>query len=541
MSQPLSFLFRRPTTHKTCPACATALPATLQFCTHCGAPVAGVTQVQISNREDLTQFQIPDYLLRDSSRSHRFDYEPAGTGLVWLGLALITIPAATANISPISIGAWIIGVGSVLAGVARARIDSSAMLRAGAATSAAALLAMAVIGNEVLHPNIRGDNEVRPMIVATEVAVEETASQETVSGPPASAFAGRVPMYRGGSGHTGEHPGPGISGNPYRAWRYETGGTLKSTPAIANGSAYFGTQDGYLIALDLLTGLPRWRYDLQGYPVSSAPAVVDRTVYVSSGYAVFAIDEQGNDERWRFDMSYAGESSPVVKDGVVYVASKEHLVYALDASTGEVIWKYRTDGLIFGSPSLTDELVIIGGDDGDIFGIDRKTGISRWKYQAPSGVFSTIAIASDKAIITLRQKSVLALDVRTGKPVWEFPVGGDASPATSGADVYVGGDDGAIYAIDADTGGPAAWVFPTGNGATLSPVIVGDTIYVAAGPSLFSLDRQTGAENWHYPIGDWATTEPVVVDGVVYIGAEDGNLYAITGDGRTGTPTSAEA
>jgi outer membrane protein assembly factor BamB len=145
-------------------------------------------------------------------------------------------------------------------------------------------------------------------------------------------------------------------------------------------------------------------------------------------------------------------------------------------------------------------------------------------------------VRGEIAYVTLRDRSMLALDIESGEPVWTYPIGGEASPAVADGDVYIGSDDGALYVLDSAGGGPPKWLFPTGNGVVLSPVLVGDTVYIASGPTLFALDRATGTERWRYPIGEVATTEPVVVDGIAYIGAEDGNLYAITGDGGIATP-----
>ncbi|MBX3071454.1 MAG: PQQ-binding-like beta-propeller repeat protein [Thermomicrobiales bacterium] len=525
MSSTPRHLFRRSISQKHCPVCGAACPSDNLFCIDCGASIVKAPRVNRTPAKTTPQqFQVPTYLSRDSAL-FQYDDTPMGTGLVWLGLILIAIPTMTRNISPISVGAWIAGLAAVVAGIARTRSDGQALLRAGLATGVAAVISLGVIGQGLLRgPDTSLDQEQLAAVVTE-------SPDETESGmSPARTFDGSVPTLRGSAAHVGENPGPLLEGNPYRAWRYDTGQLLNSTPAIVEGSAYFGTRDGYLIALDLLTAMPRWTFDLSGYPVSSAPAYSNRTIYVGSGYHVYAIDAERGTERWQFEMSYAGESSPTVAEGVVYVASKEHVLYALDAETGEKIWSYRTDGLIYGSPTLSDELVLIGTDEGHIFAISRQTGFALWKHTAASGVYSTISVDDGLALVTLFDQSVIALDLRTGAQVWEFPVGGSASPAIRSSHVYVGSADGAVYALDAKEGGPPAWLFPTGNGQVQSPVIVGETLVFAAGPTLYAVERATGELLWQYPIGSPATTEPVVVDGMIYIGAEDGNLYAIAGD-----------
>jgi eukaryotic-like serine/threonine-protein kinase len=528
------FAYRRTTYVKRCPACAAAMHPTLRFCTSCGANVSQAPQVSTSG-STTSHFEWPAYLLANDPLNRPIDEEPAGTGLIWLGVLLTIVPAATGNLSPVTLGLWGTGIATVIAGFLRARSDNGALIRGGMVTAAAAILTLAIFSHQVTRDRAQDDQEPGPRAIAAATETREEQSDESL------ANSSVVPMSRGDALHTGAHPGPGIDGNPYREWHYETGAALRSAPAIDNGTAFIGTGDGYLVALDLLTGRVQWRADLGGYPVSSTPAVSDRSVFVGSGYALVALDQARGSKRWSFPMSYAGESSPTVMDGVVYAASKEHFVYAIDALSGERLWSYRTDGLIFGSPTATHDLVLVGGDDGDIFALERENGTLRWKYQAEAGVYSTIAAGDELLFVTLRNGTVLAIDMILGTVAWEFPTGGDASPALAGDTVYVAGDDGAVYALDAESGLAPMWVYPTGSRKMLSPVVSDDVLYVAAGPTLFAIDRESGDEAWRYPLGDSAASEPVVVDEFIYIGTEKGRFLAITGDGHLATPPAETA
>jgi outer membrane protein assembly factor BamB len=104
--------------------------------------------------------------------------------------------------------------------------------------------------------------------------------------------------------------------------------------------------------------------------------------------------------------------------------------------------------------------------------------------------------------------------------------------------VYVGSDDGALYAIDAEAGGSPIWLFASGSKTVQSPVVAGDEVVFAAGAMLFSLDRATGEVIWQYPIGDDVTTDPVILDGYLYAGDKNGYFYALTGDAMLATPAS---
>jgi eukaryotic-like serine/threonine-protein kinase len=64
-------------------------------------------------------------------------------------------------------------------------------------------------------------------------------------------------------------------------WQALTGEFVFSSPAVANGLVYVGSEDQYVYAFDARTGVLEWRYFTRG-PVYSSPAVVNGIVYVGS-------------------------------------------------------------------------------------------------------------------------------------------------------------------------------------------------------------------------------------------------------------------
>ena len=61
------------------------------------------------------------------------------------------------------------------------------------------------------------------------------------------------------------------------AWKFPTGGKVRSSPVIAGGLAYVGSDSGRLFAVNLSTGARQWEADI-GSRVRSAPAVADGIV-----------------------------------------------------------------------------------------------------------------------------------------------------------------------------------------------------------------------------------------------------------------------
>jgi outer membrane protein assembly factor BamB len=66
-----------------------------------------------------------------------------------------------------------------------------------------------------------------------------------------------------------------------KLWSYTSGSYVDSSPAVANGVVYVGSQDGNVYALNADTGAKLWNYTTGSY-VYSSPAVANGVVYVGS-------------------------------------------------------------------------------------------------------------------------------------------------------------------------------------------------------------------------------------------------------------------
>jgi outer membrane protein assembly factor BamB len=62
-------------------------------------------------------------------------------------------------------------------------------------------------------------------------------------------------------------------------WKFPTSSYVVSSPAVANGVVYVGSEDENLYALNARTGALLWRY-FAGPEITASPAVVNGTVYI---------------------------------------------------------------------------------------------------------------------------------------------------------------------------------------------------------------------------------------------------------------------
>jgi glucose dehydrogenase len=120
-------------------------------------------------------------------------------------------------------------------------------------------------------------------------------------------------------------------------WSYATGGEVVSSPIVANGILYAGSENRTFYALNVRTGHLLWSFPT-GSQVQSTAAVANGVVYFDSFDGnVYALNARTGHKLWSYYEGGTGQgSSPAVLNGVVYVGGgwAHNNVHALDATTG---------------------------------------------------------------------------------------------------------------------------------------------------------------------------------------------------------------
>jgi len=153
----------------------------------------------------------------------------------------------------------------------------------------------------------------------------------------------------------------------------------------------------------------------------------------------------------------------------------------------------------------------------------------KWQVITGGPVVSSPAVINGIVYVGSDDGNVYALDAGTGSQQWEYTTGGmvRSSPAVINGTVYVGSDDGNVYALDAGTG-LQQWEYTTGGMVRSSPAVINGTVYAGSdNGNVYALDAGTGSQQWMYPTGGMVRSSPAIDNGVLYIGSADANLYAI--------------
>jgi eukaryotic-like serine/threonine-protein kinase len=361
-------------------------------------------------------------------------------------------------------------------------------------------------------------------------------------------------MFRQNPQRTGISSSPAPNGN--LLWRFNTdlpynssyplsADRLRSSPTVAGGVLYFGSNNTYYYALNASSGSLIWRVDV-GCRVISSAAVVDGVVYVGLLFNTQAYVDALNATTGSIIWQYAVannffESCPAVVNGVVYIGSYVGYVYALNATNGDLIWTYLTGGSVYSSPAVVDGVVYIGSYDGNVYALDAANGAVRWVFQAGNPVYSSPAVVDNVVYANSDNGTLFALRTSDGSKIWKAFFGSgtdhaDDSPAVAYGAVYVGARNG-YYAFNASDGSQI-WFFtsPYSNRAQTgyvysSPAVAAGVVYFGSWDNyVFALNASNGNMVWSYCTGGFLFTSPAIANGVLYIGSYDGYVYALGGE-----------
>src|SRR3954468_21047255 len=190
-------------------------------------------------------------------------------------------------------------------------------------------------------------------------------------------------------------------------------------------------------------------------------------------------------------------------------------------------------------------------------GVPKLDGV-KWAFHTHGEVVYLAAIVISIVYVGSNDGKLYAVDQQTGSQKWTFSTGARvaSSPAVANGLVYFNSYDGNFYAVDAVTGRlrwkfrnagerryaathlhgslPTAETMPDPFDVYLSsPSVWSGAVYFGSGDgNIYALDAASGSLHWKFQTGDVVHASPAIVDGKLYVGSWDSYFYAL--DAATG-------
>jgi eukaryotic-like serine/threonine-protein kinase len=317
---------------------------------------------------------------------------------------------------------------------------------------------------------------------------------------------------------------------PDEVWRYgdtDSSEQYKGSPAVVNGVVYVA--DVSLSALNASTGeLLWWQYD-QGY---SSPVVDNGIVYTNKG----AFNASTGNQLWAINGTFCA----VVANGYYYTnyqdpSNNNTYFIGVNATTRDIIWK--SSGTVVASPAIVNGKIF--APSSPVSALDAYTGHKIWDSEEGVTAWFPPVFSDNLVYASAEGGSLYCIDASSGKTVWNQTVGGLGSPtapAVAYGLVYVGSEDGNVYAFNAYSG-EEKWVSTLEashgqgfsvkyqvrlHGVESSPVAASGAVYVGADDgNLYAINATTGANLWSYKLGEpqQLRCSPALANGYIYMGS----------------------
>jgi outer membrane protein assembly factor BamB len=314
-------------------------------------------------------------------------------------------------------------------------------------------------------------------------------------------------------------------------WSTPMSNVVMTTPIVADRLVVVGTGTSHvltqtaskliwgrpekdeIVALDEGTGRVRWRRSTIGENMPSPGLVkirgTDAIVFANGDDRVRAWSLRDGHTIWERSVpGIASMSSAAVHDGRVFVvigdgshSGTQDRLIAIDPNDGRIVW-----GAPYGnadcSPTIAGGMVFVQGSNSDsahsqpnafndVAAVDERTGKVRWRWYSGYGTFTSVGsdeegvagLAADGALYQAIPATgeFAAFDARTGNVRWKIRT--DAAVKMSaverGRRLYFGDTGRTFYTVDARSGHVIERRRFESYFTVSSPVILGDTLYVA--------------------------------------------------------------
>ncbi len=254
-----------------------------------------------------------------------------------------------------------------------------------------------------------------------------------------------------------------------------------------------------------------------------------RVYFVTNNALLHAIDSSGHQV---FDRPAGGNGVAVAPDGTVIAEGTTDWLYGLAANG---VPKWRVELGHGGNPLAAGAESSYISAGSNLVSVD-STGHVNWSIEAGP---ATIGEIIPGGVVVAAPGGDIRAFSSTGSLMWDFapPGGFSGNLATEGGTVYGGSKDGAVFALDSDTGTQNWTTSPTGIAVEAGPAVgVGGEIYFSAA-ALYAIDS-SGASMWNtttfVPAIGALATDAV---GDIFVGSPDGSVTSIDAAGSPGWST----
>ncbi len=310
-------------------------------------------------------------------------------------------------------------------------------------------------------------------------------------------------------------------------WNVQT--TETSAGPVLGGDTLFSVSNkGEITAMSRLDGRISWVANLNK-KVEFSSLFHNNVFYVGTEDGLYAFNSAGTlVGNISFNSSVSGP--PFLFDSNIIVITRDGTIYVVfpsaSLSRSNIIRTIKLSGETESSVYLYNKKLYISLINGKIFSVDPATGSVVSLYDLGFSVWRSSPVVANNTLYVASEHSIFGLTLQ-GKLIMTKQIsnGNLNSISTDGEKLYVGSDDGYLYAVNLD--GSVEWKYKTNNSVKTKPLLIGDSIYFGSRDNNVYSIFKNGSLRWNITLSDWPS-ELVYYNGVLYTTSYDGKVNAIS-------------
>lgn len=280
-----------------------------------------------------------------------------------------------------------------------------------------------------------------------------------------------------------------------QTWETSLSSPIIAGPVAGDAMVVVATEDARLIALDETKGKVLWRSNLPNQAWAQ-PLIAANKVFVKTiDGKLIALNDQNGQEVWRYDhgaplMVLHGGSAPRLAGDKLIVGFSDGKLAAINRDNGHLIWENTTtlpNGFsevdrmsdIGGTPIIVGDIVYVAGFQGNLSAFNLHNGNTLWQKPASTG--RNLAINDSRLFLIDNQSATLAFKRNDGDKLWTQNqlLGRDlTAPVVMNSSIVVGDEEGYVHWLNQNNGNFVARVRADKSGVTVTPLVLGDRLFV---------------------------------------------------------------
>jgi len=334
--------------------------------------------------------------------------------------------------------------------------------------------------------------------------------------------------------------------NPNIDFSYQTEGVIESGISLLSEDILYSAASGDCVYRFNNSGQIEYALNVNGDIKSATTITPDHNVYIAStDYNLYSFNSNGvSNAGWPISLG-AEATASVASDtvGNIYIGTQNGIFQAITPS-GENIWSYNVGAPVYSSVVISsDNTLYVINANGRLYAFDLNTinpgNVDyKWRIETNAAISSTPALDDNSNIYITNENGQLIKindDGTNGNIVWTFESGSTimkSSPIIdSDHNVYFGCDEGKVYSVN-DLG-QLNWTSDEmgaikSTGALFESDEIQSRIYIGSDDgALYALSTDAGTTLWQFTT-DSAIVCPILYStGKVYFGTIDGEIFAI--------------